>query len=90
MFQIDYVPLPQGVWGNSHTKRLGSLMQNFSFDPQEVLKRAWLELFSTLNGSKSDSIRDQKCTFRNEGFSLSRNFTSLTPDPYSNQRTVNI
>ena len=89
MFQIDYVPLPPGGWGNSHMKRLGSLVQNFSFDPQEVLKRAWLELFSILN-SKSDSIRDRRRTFRNKGFSLSRKFTSLTPDPYSKQHTVNI
>ena len=28
-------------------KRLGMLIGNFCFDPQEVLKRVWFKLFST-------------------------------------------
>ena len=39
--------------------------------------------FRPLKGTKNDSIRNRKRMFRNNGFILSRKFTSLTPEPLS-------
>ena len=57
--------------------------RKFLFWPPEILKRPWFKLCATPKGTKNDSTRKWKRTFRNKWFILSQTFTSLTPVPQS-------
>ena len=73
-----------GGEGELPNEKVGDACREFLFWPLRGTKKSVLQaFFRPLKCTKNGSIRNRKRKFRNRSLILSRDFTSLTPEPRS-------